>query len=54
MNRAEQSYCASEIEMLAIVWATKYFRCYLYGKQLLVRTDHASRTIVLHTQFLGL
>jgi len=26
MNRAEQSY--SETEMLALVWATKYFRCY--------------------------
>jgi len=42
MNRAEQSYSASEIEMLALVWATKYFRCYLYGKQFLVRNDHAA------------
>ena len=42
MNRAEQYYSASEIEMLALVWATKYFRCYLYGKQFLVRTDHAA------------
>jgi len=42
MNRAEQSYCTSEIEMLALVWVTIYFRCYLYGKQFLVRTDHAA------------
>ena len=42
MNRAEQSYSASEIEMLALVWETKYFLCYLYGKQFLVRTDHAA------------
>ena len=42
MNRAKHSYSASEIEMLALVWATKYFHCYLYGKQLLVRTDHAA------------
>ena len=41
MNRAEQSCSASEIEMLALVWATKYFRCILYGKQFLFRTDHA-------------
>jgi len=29
MNRAEQSYTASKIEMLALVWAMKYFRFYL-------------------------
>jgi hypothetical protein len=32
----------SEQEMLALVWATKQFRCYLFGKQFLVRTDHAT------------
>jgi hypothetical protein len=42
MNRAEQSYSSSGIEMLVLVWATKYFHCYLYGKQFLVRTDHAA------------
>ena len=42
INKAEQSYSASKAEMLAIVWATKYFRCFLYGKQFLVRTDHAA------------
>jgi hypothetical protein len=31
-NKAEQSYSASESEMLALVWATKRFRCYLLGK----------------------
>ena len=28
--------------MLALVWATKYFRCYLYGKRVVVRTVHAA------------
>jgi len=31
-------------EMLDLVWATTYFRCYLYGKRFLVRTDHAALT----------
>jgi hypothetical protein len=37
LNKAERAYSASEIEMPALVWATKYFRCYLYGKKFLVR-----------------
>jgi len=44
LNTAEQNYTASEQEMLALVWATRYFRCYLYGKRFLVRTDHAALT----------
>jgi len=42
MNSAEQSYSASEIEVLTLVWATKYFRCYLSGKRFLIRTDHTA------------
>jgi hypothetical protein len=33
MNKAEEIYSASEAATLALVWGTKYFRCYLYGKQ---------------------
>jgi hypothetical protein len=44
MNRAEQNYCASEAEMLAVIWATKQFRCYLYGKRFTVRTAHSALT----------
>jgi hypothetical protein len=43
-NKAEQAYSASEAQMLALVCATKPFRCYLYGRQFLVRTDHAALT----------
>jgi hypothetical protein len=44
MNKAKQNYCASEAEILAVIWATKQFRCYLYGKRFLVRTDHSALT----------
>src|SRR5215469_306035 len=44
LNSAEQAYSASEAEMLALVWATKYFRCYLLGTKFVVRTDHAALT----------
>ena len=44
LNSAEQAYTTSEIEMLALVWTTKYFRCYLYGTQFIVRTDHSALT----------
>ena len=44
LNTAEQNYTVSEQEMLALVWATRYFCCYLYGKRFLVRTEHAALT----------
>ena len=43
MNKAEQNNTASEAE-IASTWATKHFRCYLYGKKFLVRTDHSALT----------
>ena len=42
INTAEQRYAASEAEMLALVWATKHFRCYLYGNKFLVRKDYST------------
>jgi hypothetical protein len=46
LNKAERAYLASELETLAVVWATKYYRCYLFGKSFLVRTDHAALTFL--------
>ena len=46
MNTAERNYSATETEMLALVWAAKYFRCYLYGKRFVVRTDHSALSYV--------
>jgi hypothetical protein len=42
INRVQQAYSTSEAEMLALVWATKYFCCYLNGRPFLVRTDHSA------------
>jgi len=43
-NKPEMSYLVLEAEMLALVWAAKHFRCYLYGRKFVVRTDHAALT----------
>ena len=46
-NTAEQSYTASESEMLALVWATKFFRCYLLASSLPEPTIQPSRIYVM-------
>jgi len=43
-NKAEQSYAATELEMLGLIWATKQFRCYLHGRKFVARTDHTALT----------
>lgn len=40
LNAHELNYATYEKELLAIVWATKQFRHYLYGKKFIVKTDH--------------
>jgi hypothetical protein len=42
MNTAEQNYSASEAEMYAVTCETRYYRCYLYGKRFILKTDHAA------------
>ena len=43
-TKEEKNYCVTRREMLAIVKAVKFFRPYLYGRDVTVRTDHASLT----------
>lgn len=39
LNSAEQKYGATEQECLAVVWAVRHFRCFLYGRHFRIVTD---------------
>ena len=42
LGRAEQNYCVTRSELLAVVVFLKHFRHYLYGQRVRVRTDHGA------------
>ena len=42
MSHEEQQYCTTRRELLAIVRFLQHFRHYLYGRKVIVRTDHGS------------
>lgn len=42
LSKAEQNYCVTRRELLAVVHFLKHFRPYLYGQDVTVRTDHGA------------
>ena len=42
LNKHEQSYCVTRKELLAVVTALRNFHTYLYGQNVLLRTDNAA------------
>jgi len=42
LSKAEENYCVTRRELLAIVESLKSFHHYLYGRKFLIRTDHIS------------
>lgn len=50
LNKAETNYSTTEKELLAIIWATKYFRPYLFGRKFTLYTDHKPLTYMFSTK----
>ena len=46
LTKAEKSYVALELECLAIVFACSKFDQYIYGKKVLVETDHKPLEVI--------
>ena len=42
LEGSKQRYCTARKELLAVVWALKHFKCYLYGQKITVRTDNSA------------
>jgi len=50
LNRAETHHTTSEKELLAIVWATKYFRPHLYGRKFKIVSDYKPLVWVMNVK----
>ncbi|GFV62220.1 hypothetical protein TNCV_2034981 [Trichonephila clavipes] len=48
LSKTGRNYCVTRKELLAIVKAVEHFHPYLCGRRFLLRTDHASLTLLLN------
>ena len=48
LTGSERNYSATELEILAVVWAMNHFRSYLYGQEVMVYTDHSAVEAILN------
>ena len=47
LNNKKERYSINELELLGVVWAINYFKCYLFGKNFTVLTDHRALLSIL-------
>ncbi|POM59836.1 putative Transposase [Phytophthora palmivora] len=53
-SEAESKYSITELECLAVVWAVKLFRPYVYGRKFEIVTDHAAlKWLMTRTELAG-
>ena len=48
-SKAEEHWCTTRKELLAVVYFVKYFKQYLLGRHFVIRTDHATLQWLLRT-----
>jgi hypothetical protein len=51
----EKNYGATNLELLAVVWATEHFKHYLLGRRFLLHTDHSAlKSLFKSTEISGM
>lgn len=53
LSKFERNYTVSEKEALAIIWALKKFRVYLWGHKIIIHTDHKALTFLKDCKLLN-